>query len=290
MRRLAATFGVLLITVLLTGPVLAGPVDNPKIKAFLLAGRLQAELLNNIGQTFSDMTLKQARSQLTIFDDIKKFKDMAAQLKDIIGYDQPGREKITKYYKKLINSKRTVDIKSIALLQAHNEDGRIDLETARALAEEADRVMYRVQELIRHLHADIDLTGTSRPVRMQLAEALLLVQMQGGLLQAVKEAFEETIGGMTGGSDNFWYDLGLFDVNAAVYRTIVDLDDPANKAKRQLYDSLKRLKHEVVMTGEKMFVASKKSGKTELADCRKLLDIKIKTLNAFELLLDVTFK
>ena len=236
MKRLAGTVGVLIITVLLTGlfpteSVLAGPVDDPKIKAFLLAGRLQSELLNNIGQTFSDMTIKQPRSQLTIFDDIKKFKDMAAQLKGIIGYDQPGREKLTKYYKKANQQQNeTVDMASIALLQAHNENGRIDLETAKTLAEEADRVMYRIQELIRHLHADIDLTGMPRPVRMQLAEALLLVQMQGGLLQAVKEAFEETHlrhdrrPPTTSGTA--W---ACFDVNAAVYRTIVDLDDPGNK-------------------------------------------------------------
>jgi len=224
---------------------------------------MQSRLLQGIYNVFAGCYLKEAEVQGTFKDDLEAFDRAAKELGAKIGAGSPDQVQVAKYLRRLTQRRREIEIRAERVLGLYNRTGLVEPEAGLALARSSNRVIYAVRQLLRHLVLGLE-TGTGK--NTPTAQALLLMEMEGGLLRALEDIMAATINNDPFQRLGFWDDLADFDVNAAVYR-LLGFPGPGEE---DGFDRLLDLKHEVVLKGEALLLSTESTGRPDRQAAREM--------------------
>lgn len=284
-RKTKFIFPLLLLTLLIGQVPGRALADTPELEEVKLVGQLQSVLLTTVQTALGGWFLAEPEAKSALAKGLKDFGEIAGRIRSKLKVDKPGYKIRTKYYNKLVAKYADVKLTGLELFKTRPGTRDLDPKPALALRKSADQVTYRIHELIRHCSEKADLKGYSQDRRRDLAEALVILEMEANLYHAAKEAITENITAKAGEAVAYWHNLGTFDFNAALYRTLVDLHDPANKTKAEMFAKLLELKHDLLNAGESVYVRTHKTArpaKPEVKDlmtaCRKIGPVLAKLL------------
>jgi hypothetical protein len=242
---------------------------KPQIQAVVVAAKLQATVLRAMNAFVGDAVVDRA-GRLKL-EDIASFDNYSASLKKLIGYNQPGQERITKYFDKMIESDLEARTLAYRFVSAMEKNGQPDRELIFALDRKARQYRYATDEMIRHLIKDLDVSLLSETERRRYMELLQVIrlenELQGVVYQAYK-VFADVPAYDVNQVSEFWSRLGRFEFSAAIYSGYVSFSTENKKS--ALYTELKALKHEIKMNGQKILVSAQKTSTPDMEATRAL--------------------
>jgi hypothetical protein len=262
---------LLSIVVFLTFCLVLGQAHalKPQIEAVVIAGKLQATVLRAMSAFVGDAVVDKAGRLKP--EDIASFDNYSASLKKLIRYNQPGQERITKYFDKMIQSDLQARTLAYRFISAMEKNGQPDRELIFALDRKARQYRYATDEMIRHLIKDLDVSRLSETERRQYMELLQVIrlenELQGVVYQAYK-VFADTPAYDANAVSEFWSRLGRFEFSAATYSGYVSF--ASENKKSALFTELKALKHEIKINGQKILVSAEKTSSPDMAAARAL--------------------
>jgi hypothetical protein len=267
-RRLHVSFSsvVLLVLCLTIGQAHA---LKPQIQAVGVAGKLQAIVLRAMNAFVGDAVVDKAGRLKA--EDIASFDNYSASLKKLIGYNQPGQERTTKYFDKMIQTDLETRTLAYRFISAMEKSGQPDRELVFALDRKAGQYRYATDEMIRHLIKDLDVSRLSETERRQYMELLQVIrlenELQGVVYQAYK-VFADIPAYDANAVSEFWSRLGRFEFSAAIYAGYVSFTTENKKS--AYFTELKALKHEIKMNGQKILVSAQKTSTPDMEATRAL--------------------
>jgi hypothetical protein len=250
-----------LVLLILLGLVLTVPgtarAQPPKLDVFLLTSQMQAQVLRGIVLVYGDALLKFDDGETRFTAGMAAFDRLAGKLKKGLQADLPGNENISKYYDKLLSRKRQVMKAGRRLLEYRQKGrklGRADIEP---LEKASFQTVYAARQLMRHIVRGMDLEEAAQEDRKRVGEALLLTEMQGHLLNSMRDAFADNLNCNSSLADTFWLDLASFDILVTAFRGGLSPADFSDSPKAKALKKLISLKHDVLMEGEAMYLVAK---------------------------------
>lgn len=237
----------------------AAQAGTEGLDVFLLTSQMQAQVLQGIIGVYSDTLLKRKEARETFQARMKAFDGLSEELRAGLGTDRPGNENLSKYFSKLTARKRMVEKSGGLILERIGSGRKIGRSDIEPLEKAAFQTVYAARQLMRNIVRLMDLEKTDPREKRRVAEVLLLAEMEGHLLNSIKDAFADNINCNSAPADTFWLDLASFDILATAYRAGAGIfaEEPGGEAKAEALGKLIRLKHEVLMEGEAMYLVAK---------------------------------
>ncbi len=260
MKHRSAKIGLILFfMVLLFFRIPGAEARPPGLDVFLLTSQMQAQVLQGIIKVYGDTLLKFEDAEKGFESRMKNFDALAEKLAAGLRADLPGNENLSKYFTKLTARKRLVKKAGGRLLEQRRSGRKIQRADIEPLEKAAFQTVYAARQLMRNIVRKMDLAKADQEESKRIAEVLLLAEMQGHLLNSIKDAFADNINCNSAPADTFWLDLASFDILVTVYRAGTGLfpSEPANAAKTKALAELMALKHDVLMEGEAMYLVAK---------------------------------
>ncbi len=288
-KRSAGVLILFVLTALIFLRAEGAGAQPPRLKAFLLASQAQAQILHGIIGLYGNAVLHLKNAEQEFESCMTSFDRLARELKPLLNPDSPGNENLSKYYDMLLIRKRTVMKDGKRLLEkeaGRKKLGRADIEP---LEKAAFRTVYAARQLMRHLVRNMETGETGRKDRERMAEALLLSEMEGHLLNSIKDSFADNINCNSSPADTFWLDLASFDILATVYSSGVFSSDSGTAEKTGALKSLVSLKHDVLMEGEALYLVAK-TCRPDLEAAKVVADAAGRLLPIFETLIREALK
>ena len=263
----------------------------PGLDVFLLTSQMQAQVLQGIIQIYGEALLGLGGAKQAFRSRMASFDTLSEKLRTGLGPDRPGNENLAKYFSKLEERKRIVQKTGELILERRGSGRKIERGDIDPLEKAAFQTVYAARQLMRNIVRNMELDKTTPEEKRRIAEVLLLAEMQGHLLNSIKDAFADNLNCNTAPADTFWLDLASFDILITAYQAGRGIltEDPAGEAKTQALKELLTLKHEVLLEGEAMYLVAK-TCRPDLEAARSVVRAAAKTGALFETLIGEALK
>ena len=224
------------------------------LEAFMWTSQMQAHLLRGVIRVYGDVVLNLKGVEQDFQSQLNAFDELAVELKPFLEADQAHNLNTLKYYNKLLTQKRTLEKIGKQILERRNKGQKIVKADIEPLEKAAFQTVYEARQLMRHLVRQLDLESIDQKNRERICEVLVLTEMQGHLLNSIREAFADNLHCNSSPAESFWLSLSSFDILATVYKSG---SAAASPEKAKVFQSLVALKHDVLMEGEAMYLVAK---------------------------------